>query len=236
MAVSVLAQSLPLLAVGYRAAWKKREERSWLQNRRLRDALLMADHDKKGVLFEKHPGAPNKQDDALEKKHSGSARLAQDSALGKVPSDNREASVECDPLSKVTDPGIFGCGMDSHCVASEESEMGGFCVTTKQAPSIDRELQESAVICLEEIESGLGNLTCDCSQFDTTGGNFTCTGPFCYSYACGTETFSYSLDFADGSFAFDNCFVGTPFMGLESYCTSYSSSPPECEIKVNGVV
>ena len=68
IAVSLLAQSVPLLAFGHLAGWKKREERSWLQNRRLRDALLMADHDKKGVLFEKHVGVLGKLNDVLKKK------------------------------------------------------------------------------------------------------------------------------------------------------------------------
>jgi hypothetical protein len=142
MAVSVLANSVPLLAVSDLAGWKKREERSWLQDRRLRDALLVGDHDKKGVLFEKHVRVHGKQvNDVLDKKRSGSARLVQDSASSEVPSDDREASVECDPLSKVNDSGIFGCGVDVHCVESEESKLGGFCVSAKQAPSINRALQ-----------------------------------------------------------------------------------------------
>jgi hypothetical protein len=38
----------------------------------------------------------------------------QDSASSEVAFENREASVECHPLSKGTDSGIFGCGMDLH--------------------------------------------------------------------------------------------------------------------------
>jgi hypothetical protein len=34
--------------------------------------------------------------------------------------------------------------MDSHCVESEESEMGGLCVANNLAPSINRALQSNA--------------------------------------------------------------------------------------------
>jgi hypothetical protein len=72
-----------------------------LQNRRLRDALLVGVHDKKGIVLEKRVGVHFKQDNVLEKERPGSARLVQDSASSEVPSDDREASVECDPRSKV---------------------------------------------------------------------------------------------------------------------------------------
>jgi hypothetical protein len=98
-------------------------------------------HDKKGMLFDKRVGVHDKQNDLFEKKLSGSAHLLQHSASNDVPSDDREASVECDPLSIVNDSGILACGIVSHCVESEESEMGGFCVASKQASSISRDLQ-----------------------------------------------------------------------------------------------
>jgi hypothetical protein len=241
MAVSVLAQSVPLLAVGHLAGWKRREERSWLQSRRLRDALLVGDHDKKGMLFEKRIGVYDKHDDVLEKKRSGSARLVQDSASREIPYDDREASVECNPLSKVTDSGIFGCGLDRHCVESEESKMGGLCVAASMAPSINRALQENDFYCDEGTDET--GTTCDCSQFNQTSGvgNATCTGPFCVGMYCGNFT-SRASSYADGSFQYESCYElsgNTTAMGLESYCYSNSFSSDlnstECEIKGNGV-
>jgi hypothetical protein len=91
MAVSVLAQSLPLLAVGHLDGWKTREKRSWLQSRRLRDA---------GMLFEERVGVHDKQEDVLKKKRAGSARLEQDSASREARSQDREAAIECDPLPR----------------------------------------------------------------------------------------------------------------------------------------
>jgi hypothetical protein len=236
MAVSVLAQSVPLLAVGHLAGWKKREERSWLQSRRLlRDALFVEDHDKKGVLFEKHGRVHGKQDnDVLEKKHSGSARLVQDSASSEVASGDREASVECDPLSKMSDSGIFGCGMDSHCVESEESKLGGLCVAANLAPSVNRALQAYKP-CVQDEQGRL----CDCSQFNSTinAGNATCTKSFCWETFCGNYTISGSWN-ADGSYSFEKCYdLKETAMGLESYCYSstYDLTSMECKIKFNGV-
>jgi hypothetical protein len=200
----------------------------------------VGDHDKKGVLFEKREGVHGKHDNnVLEKRHSGSARLVQDSALSEVPSDDREASVECDPLSKVvTDSGIFGCGMNNRCVESEESGMGGFCVADNMAPSINRALQQN-VTCVGTPRDGL---TCDCSDFDNTNsvGNFTCREDFCYETVCGNSTYSQS-NAADGWFSRKVCRnYNATVLGLESYCFSFSfSSDPysaECEIEADDVV
>jgi hypothetical protein len=155
----------------------------------------------------------------------------QDSALSEVPSDDREASVECDPLSKVvTDSGIFDCGMDGHCVESEESELGGFCVAANLAPSINRALQ-SYNPCVKDEQGRL----CDCSS--TT--NATCTKSFCWkkSKVCGNYTISGSWN-ADGSYSFEKCYdLKETAMGLESYCYSstYDLTSMECKIKFNGV-
>jgi hypothetical protein len=221
MAVSVLAQSVPLLAVGHIAGWKKREERSRLRSRRLHDALLLGDHDKKGVLFEKRKGVHVKHDDVLEKKRSGSAQLVQDSVSSEVASGDREASVECDPLSKATDSGIFGCGVDRHCVVSEESELGGLCVADNLAPSINRELQ-SDVTCVYGDEG----LLCDYCQFNRTSrtGNVTCSGQFCFETFCGNYTVSGSWN-ADGSYSLKECYdLNKTAMGLESFCYFFSNS------------
>jgi hypothetical protein len=194
------------------------------------------------MLLEKRVRVHGKQDDVLEKKRSGSARLVQDSASSAVPShDREEASVECDPLSKVTDSGIFGCGMDGHCVESEESELGGFCVPANLAPSINksinRALQEN-VTCVEGPDED--NLTCDCSQFNETSevGLFTCSGPFCIGTVCGTGDNSYL--YTDDGWRMESCVtdLSTTLMGIESYCLSYShdGSSLQCEIKANGVV
>jgi hypothetical protein len=241
MAVSVLAQSVPLLAVGHLAGWKKREERSWLQSRHLlRDALFVEDHDKKGMLFEKRVGVGvrDKHDnDVLEKKHSGSARLVQDSASSKVAFDDREASVECNPRSKVSDSGIFSCGMDSHCVESEESEMGGLCVSSKQATSFNRALQQN-VTCVEGPDAY--GTTCECSEFNNTSGvgPFVCIGGFCVGTTCVIASSTTSI-FYDGSYIIGRCYgLNTTVLGLESYCYSVNSdiSSTECEITADGVV
>jgi hypothetical protein len=163
----------------------------------------------------------------------------QDSASSDVPSVDREASVECDPLSKVTDSGIFGCGEDSHCVKSEESELGGFCVSSKQAPSIDRALQQNAT-CVENDSFGF---TCDCSEFDNTrgAGNLTCIlSEYCIGTICVNLTYSASYN-GDGSYSYERCIELEPNMtpmGLESYCYYVSSvlNSTECEMKANGVV
>jgi hypothetical protein len=241
MAVSVLAQSVPLLAVGHLAGWKRREERSWLQGRRLRDALLLGDHDKKGMLFKKRVGVHGKHDnDALEKKRSGSTRLVQDSASSEVRSDDREASVECDPLSKMTDSGILGCAMDLHCIESEESEMGGLCVAANLAPSINRALQQDSNFYCDEGTDEDG-FTCDCSQFNQSSGvgNFTCSLPSCWGTICMLVSFSSSYN-ADGSYNIRNCFeLNSTIMGLDSYCSFFSISSDfdvtECGFEFNGI-
>jgi hypothetical protein len=251
MAVSVLTQSVPLLAVGHRAGWKRREERSWLQSRRLRDALLVGVHDKNGIVLENRVGVHVKQDKVLEKKRAGSARLVQDKASSEVISDDREASGECDPLSRETDSGMFGCDMDSHCVESEESKLGGFCVALKQAPSINRALREN-VTCVEKPSEEYAaecncTYTCDCSQFNNTSGfgTFTCTEEDCFEESgevCATFRTSYTNN-ADGTYEVESCFefsgdLGAAAPGLESYCSSENSdlNSTECEIKVNDVV
>jgi hypothetical protein len=242
IAVSVLAQSVPLLAVGHRAGWKKREERSWVQGRRLSDALLVGIHDKKGIVLEKRVGVHVKQDDVLKTKRAGSARLAQDSASSEIPSDDREASVECDPHSKVTDSGIFGCGMDGHCVESEESELGGFCVALKLALSVNRALQQD-VRCVEGPDED--GKTCDCSVFNNTSGfgTFTCIeSEYCFVESpetCGIErSNTYN---ADGSYGSGYCFDptdGGELVNKFCYSTTFTALglPEECEFKVNDVV
>jgi hypothetical protein len=214
-------------------------------------------HDKKGLVLEKSVGDHVKQDNVLDKR-PGSARLVQDSGSSEVPSDDREASVECDPRSKVADYGIFGCGMDSHCVESEESELGGFCVALKRAPSINRALQAN-LTCVEKIseeDAATCNCTytCDCSQFNNTSGSgsIKCTGTSQYCFGesaqkiCGSYDFSYNFTTnADGSYDLDYCdydfsgVLGTA-VGLESFCYVYRNvssdyKSVECEIKVNDV-
>jgi hypothetical protein len=144
--------------------------------------------------------------------------------------------------------------MDSHCVESEESELGGFCAALKQAPSINRALQQN-VTCVEMIsedDAAACNCTyaCDCSQFNNTSGfgTFACTGTgeYCLGESmdkCGAVENRVNATFnADGSYNVVDCLydVGGVFdaaLGLESYCYSFSSdlTSVECEITVNGV-
>jgi hypothetical protein len=168
-----------------------------------------------------------------------------DSALSDVPSDDREASVECDPLSKVTDSGIFGCGMDSHCVKSEESEMGGFCVASKQAPSVSRALQAEVPSC-GEVFVVLG-FTCDCissTSYDNTayvGSNsFNCTGEYCLGVNPCTSAGVASTYYADGSFKVEICdeYSEVTALPFESYCITLISdlNSTECAVKIDDVL
>jgi hypothetical protein len=141
--------------------------------------------------------------------------------------------------------------MDSHCVESEESKLGGFCAALKQAPSINRALREN-LTCVEYpdvYEAVACNCTyaCDCSQFNNTSGfgTFTCTGEYCFEESgkvCATYRIIYTNN-ADGTDVVDACFefsgdLGAAAVGLESYCYSENSdlNSTECEIKVNDVV
>jgi hypothetical protein len=244
MAVSVLAQSVPLLAVRHLDGWKKRELRSWWQSRRLRDAVLVGINDKHGTSFKKRVGVFDKQDNVLEKKHAGFSHLEQNSASSEVPSDFGEGSVECNPLSKVTNSGIIGCGIDSHCVDSEKSNLGGFCVALKQASSINNRALQQDVSCVAgPNEDGV---TCDCSQFNSTSGlgTKTCTYPEepCPDDArelCDIER-SYTMS-PDGSYGSGYCFdptSGSELVDNFCYSTSFTAEgyAKACEAKVNGVL
>jgi hypothetical protein len=115
--------------------------------------------------------------------------------------------------------------MDSHCVESEESEMGGFCVASKQASSISRALQDVP---------NCDPTTCDCSQFDSTTlvGIFTCTGD-------GSTNYSYMYN-ADGSYIVEACtdYSGVTDSPYDSYCISVSSdlTSIKCGIKIDDVL
>jgi hypothetical protein len=244
MAVSLLAQSLPL-AVGYRAAWRKREK-SVSQIGILQAALYEEFRDKKGVVLEKkRAGATrpvqDKQGNVLEKKHSGTVSRVQGSASGEIPSDAREATIECDPLSQAPDAGIFVCGVDSHCIESEESELGGFCVAFKQAPTLSRALQ--SFNCTDGLNGD--GATCDCSLFDnTTGlGSYACTYPAgeCiagYPTVCGKREVNVTL--TNSSVAYTTCIEPDGGVPAESLCYSLDynsiSNITTCEFEINNVI
>jgi hypothetical protein len=192
MAVSLLTQSLPL-ATAYRAGWRKREK-SESQSTILQAAIYEKFCDKKGFVLEKKRAeatrlVQDKQGTVLEKKRTGTVRPEQGTVSSEIPSVDQEPAIECAPLSKAPDAGIFTCGMDRHCVESEESELGGFCVAVKQAPILSHVLQWYTWECMEDN----GYSTCDCSLFNNISGlgSLTCTYPegFCppqYPSVCGS--------------------------------------------------
>ena len=244
-ALSLLAQSLPL-AVAYRAGWRKREKSKW-QSAILQAALYEEFRDRKGLVLEKkraggtHP-VQDKQGTVFEKKHSGTVHPVQGTASSDIPSVDRGASVECDPLSKAPDAGIFACGVDRHCVESEESELGGFCVALERAPILSRVLQADFTDSCTDGADGL-NKTCDCSQFNNTSGvgSFTCTTEgFCfeeYATVCGKYEVTYTVENAY-TYTFEYCFEPDGGMPAESLCYSKSYEPDafECEFKVNDAI
>jgi hypothetical protein len=197
------------------------------------------------MLYENRVEVHGKHNDVLEKKRVGSARLEQNSASSEVSSDHGEGSVECYPLSKATDTGIFGCGIDSHCVDSEKSKLGGFCVAIKQArlcPSIVR--CNKMWVVLKDLMKMESHPTV--ASFNTTSGVGTIitTYPeeFCLGESgdlCGIER-SYTIN-PDGSYGTGYCF--DPMNGGElvynfCYSTSFSALGygEGCEVKVNDVV
>ena len=245
MALSLLAQSLPQ-AVAYRTGWRK-HEKSKLHSSSLQ-ALYETSHHKKGVVLEKkradatHPGQ-DKQGTVFEKKHSGTIHSVQGTASSEIPSVDREVSIECNPLSKPPDAGIFVCGIGSRCVKSKESELGGFCVAFEQAPILNRALQveDSLPSCTDGTNDGV---TCDCTLFNNTSGvgNFTCTYEECvegYPTVCGKYEVTITIKNAyTYTYTAEICFEPGGGVPAESLCysLSYDSNARACEFKVNDAV
>jgi hypothetical protein len=248
-----LVTRLPLLAVAYCGGWRK-HEKSESQSRILQAALYeeFHDHDKKGFVLEEncagatHP-VQDKQGTVLEKKRPGTVHHAQGTASSEIPFVDRELAIECDPLLKPPDAGIFACGMDSHCVESEESELGGFCVAFEQAPILNRALQPE-VECVDVNEDGA---ICDCSLFNNTSGvgSFTCSNPdYCvgqyfgvFPRVCGNLEITYAFP-GNQSGTTTYCFEPDGGMPAESLCYSssyssmlYNGTSWECEFKVNDI-
>ena len=249
MAVSLLAQSLPL-AVAYGAGWRKREKSESQRRTILQAAFYEEFRDNKGFVPEKkHAEATrlvqDKQGTVIEKKRSGTVRPEQGVASSEIASVDREPAIKCDPLSKAPDAGIFACGMDSHCVKSKESKLGGFCVAFEQAPILSRALQLINFTCDEGPDAD--GLTCNCSLFNNTSdlGSYTCSLPegACpyndYPSVCGNVLSTLTV-LANNSAFYNVCFEpegGTP---VESFCSSYSYdltyfSAVECELKINNI-
>jgi hypothetical protein len=206
-------------------------------------------HDKKGfVLKKKHaeatPLVQDKQGTVLEKKHSGTIRPEQGTASSEIPSVDWEPATECDPLLKAPDAGIFACGMDGHCVESEESELGGFCVAFEQAPILSHALQLggwSGTTCGLYKEGA----TCDCSLFNNTSGEGTFTCTYCEGYSqeecptvCGNFELAYNITNIMAYSA--SCLEPEGGVPAESLCYSWSFDRSsmmrtECEFKINNV-
>ena len=166
----------------YHAGWRKHEKSKSQQCTILQAAFYEEFHDKKGFVPEKkHAEATrlvqDKQDTVIEKKHSGTVSPEQGIASSEIASVDRQPAIECNPLLKATDAGIFACGIDSHCIKSEESKLGGFCVAFEQAPILSHALQLFNFTCVEGPDAD--GFTCDCSLFNNTSdlGSYTCSLP-----------------------------------------------------------
>ena len=88
-------------------------------------------------------------------------------------SDNKNKSPEdfqlCDPESDEPDVGVLSCGVGSYCVESDESKIGGFCVSSPD--ELDRALQGGDTL-LDGIytvfcpEDALYGEQCNCTNYD----------------------------------------------------------------------
>lgn len=146
---------------------------------------------------------------------------------------------ECNP-----DVGIFSsCGASNkmiHCIESDESTLGGFCVEYKKAYS--RQLQDGG-LC-DDIY-----IDCNCDGVVDGVGSYTCTRPGeCLDadgQVCGTFEDDVTVN-NDGSYSSTKCFAVTSGGAvenafdspIESYCFTVENDGSEttsCMLKIDNV-
>jgi hypothetical protein len=118
-----------------------------------------------------------------------------------------EGTFECDPtLSNDADVGLLSCGMDKYCMASQTSDLGGFCV--EESP-IDFDRQRwlqgsnnpsslSQYHCNSTSPKNSGeNCTCDEFDLSTNVGTFSCfNANYCFDeYGCGDTCANVGLTY-----------------------------------------
>lgn len=235
IAVHVLAQTLPLVAASVVIEERKKREASVLEA----DAV-------KAALFQEVEVEVVTSEHKKEKKTAAQvSRPVTTNASSKKLSSASHADkplVECNP-----DVGIFACGKstETRCVASNESTLGGFCVTYQKARStaFHRGLQDGG-LC------GDYYLQCDCTNVDANGvGSYTCTQPNeCIDSAgqvCGTIEDAITVN-ADSSYSSSKCFVleagGAVENALDSpisqYCytvVSDGTAKTQCTLEIDNV-
>jgi len=164
--------------------------------------------------------------------------------------DAKDTYQECDPESDELDVGVLSCGAGRYCVESDDSNLGGFCVSSPD--ELDRGLQAGPTL----FENLYVNFCADGSPY-ADGCNCTGADPDSYTLnvacmeeetcdeyvsLCGenvTSCIMYDFAFALTAplvYTWDRCFEDTePYSQKTCYQLNRDSDSYECTISVDDV-
>ena len=141
---------------------------------------------------------------------------------------------ECEPLDGDPDIGILACSYNEHCVESDASSLGGFCISYEHDGRLLKQVLPSNVC--DPSYTGTKFQNCNCSNFDVT----TNTGAFScqiYDYYCFLPKYCgalviYRTILPNGQESSNYCYqIVTP--SSVDICYGINSTP-ECYLSVNG--
>ncbi|KAG7343779.1 hypothetical protein IV203_021787 [Nitzschia inconspicua] len=156
-----------------------------------------------------------------------------------------DSSQECDPLDDKADVGILSCGTGRYCVESDDSSLGGYCVTTE----VSRKLQDNSTLISDLFDACYAedqqDSDCSCQGFNLEAytGSISCVyaetcfdAPArCYGQnntICYTQEYHLTITGVMAGTA-RTCYTLTA-PEVQSYCYSLFIPDDVCEIEIDG--